>query len=159
MIVFQHKQRGLASIEFALIGLIMTVMLLGIFVYWRTFQAQQSLTRAAGDGSRAILGVIAIGTRDPCHPKQADANREFIQQRAEQAVSTSLKQSAMPGTGAQQPIIKSFDWKAACPSGGGISTVSFELRYELPPLLDTMPVIDEPKKLLEKSVVRFASML
>ncbi|MCS4295460.1 Flp pilus assembly protein TadG [Comamonas sp. BIGb0152] len=153
------RQRGVAAIEFALIAVFMLVMLLGLTVYWRAFQAQQSLTRAAGDGARAILGVLAVGVSDPCHPTQAAANRATIQLRVAQSVRASLERSDVPGTVADQLTVSPIQWQAACPSSG-TGSASFELRYQLVPLFGTPGQwITEPSQLYEKSVVHFASLL
>ena len=152
-------QRGVAAIEFALIAVFMIVMLLGLTVYWRAFQAQQSLTRAAGDGARAILGVLAVGVSDPCHPTKAAANRATIQLRVAQSVRASLERSDVPGTVADQLTVSPIQWQAACPSTG-TDSASFELRYQLVPLFGTPGQwITEPSQLYEKSVVHFASLL
>lgn len=149
-------QKGTAAVEFALIAIIMIVMLMGILVSWRAFQAQQSLTRAAGDGARAILGVIALGTSDPCHPTKAIANQTLIQQRVEQTISQSLQRSAMPGNVVQQLSVGTIQWQG-CPASG---VATFELHYQLPPLLGTMGQwLSEPSQLSERSVVHFASLL
>lgn len=153
------RQRGVAAIEFALIAVFMLVMLLGLTVYWRAFQAQQSLTRAAGDGARAILGVLAVGVSDPCHPTKAAANRATIQLRVVQSVRASLERSDVPGTVANQLTVSPIQWQAACPSSG-TGSASFELRYQLVPLFGTPGQwITEPSQLYEKSVVHFASLL
>lgn len=159
--IFPCQQRGVAAIEFAFIAIFMVLMLLGILVYWRAFQAHQSLTRAAGDGSRAILGLVAMGTSDPCHPTpaQATANKALIQKRVQDAVTQSLRQSAMPGTVSQNLTVSPIDWSAACPNVGGASTVKFQLTYKLPYLLETTSsLIGEPSQLSEKSTVRLTSM-
>ncbi|GAB2715370.1 TadE/TadG family type IV pilus assembly protein [Comamonas sediminis] len=154
-----RRQRGVAAIEFALIAVFMVVMLLGVTVYWRAFQAQQSLTRAAGDGARAILGVLAAGVSDPCHPTQAAANRATIQLRVAQSVRSSLERSDIPGTVADQLTVGAIQWQAACPSTG-TGSATFELRYQLAPLFGTQSAwVTEPRQLYEKSVVHFASLL
>lgn len=153
------RQRGVAAIEFALIAVFMIIMLLGLAVYWRAFQAQQSLTRAAGDGGRAILSVLAAGVGDPCHPQQAIANRATIQARVEQSVRASLERSYIPGTVATQLTVTAIQWQGACPSSG-IGSASFELRYQLVPLFGSAGQwITEPSQIYEKTVVHFASML
>ena len=45
-------QIGVAAIEFALIVTLLCLMLVGCLIYWRVLQAQQSVTRSAGDGAR-----------------------------------------------------------------------------------------------------------
>lgn len=157
----RQKQQGLAAIEFALIAIIMVVMLLGSLVYWRAFQAQQSLTRAAGDGARAVLSMVSSGIPVPCHPDgaKASAGRALIEERMQTLVIRSLEQSGMPGKVSDQLSIGALQWLNACPSSGE-GSVSFELSYELPPLLGgSGQWIAEPRQLSEKSVVHFASML
>ncbi|WP_312408913.1 TadE/TadG family type IV pilus assembly protein [Comamonas sp.] len=150
-----QPQRGVAAIEFALIAVFMIVMLLGLAMYWRAFQAQQSLTRAAGDGGRAILSALAAGVGDPCDPQHASVNRAMIQLRVEQSVRASLERSAIPGTVGSQLTVTAIQWQGACPN-----SASFELRYQLPPMFGTPgPWIAEPSQLYEKTVVHFASML
>lgn len=150
------RQRGIAAIEFAFIAMIMLVMLLGSLVYWRAFQAQQSLTRAAGDGARAAHSLIASGLSDPCHPTKAATNQTKIEERIKQSITRSLEQSSMPGTVAQQLDIRLSSW--ACPNSGK-GSFSFELQYALPPMLGTTAsLLLEPSQVYEKSVVHFASM-
>jgi hypothetical protein len=159
-VIFKFKQRGMASVEFALIAVLLIVMLLGILVYWRVFQAQQSLTRAAGDGARAVLGLV--DTNNPCisSPALAAAHRENIRSGLEQTVRRTLEHSSMPGLVSQQLTIGALDWSAACPSSGSTSTVIFHLSYQLPSLLGTPnPIIGELDRLSEKSVVHFSSLL
>lgn len=157
----QRLQRGAASIEFALIAIVMVVMLLGSLVYWRLFQAQQLLTRAAGDGARAAHTLIASGVT-PCHPTAATqaANMALITQRISQTVLRNLEQSAMPGDVTQQLAIGAPQW-GACPAGGE-SSISFELTYTLTPLLGASCLnfwMAEPCQLHETSKLYFASML
>ncbi|WP_157667533.1 TadE/TadG family type IV pilus assembly protein [Comamonas serinivorans] len=157
----QRAQRGLAAIEFALIAIVMVVMLLGGLVYWRAFQAQQSLTRAAGDGARAAHTLIAAGITH-CHPTPttAAANKAAIQQRVTQTVSRSLQQSAMPGDVLQQLTVGALQW-GSCPSGGE-SSARFELTYTLTPLLGgncSNAWFSEPCTLHEASELHFATLL
>lgn len=160
MIRCRH-QRGVASIGFALIAIAMVVVLLGGLVYWRAFQNQQLLTRAAGDGARAAHTLIASGVT-PCHATSAirTANRDMIAQRVRQTVLRNLEQSAMPGNLAQQLAITPMEW-GPCPTGGE-SNASFELTYTLTPLLGgSCPNswVAEPCQLHEASKLHFASML
>jgi hypothetical protein len=143
------RQRGVAAIEFAFIAMLMVVMLLGILVYWRAFQAQQSLTRAAGDGARTILGVVSAGMRDPCKAE----SQPWILARVQQTVTESLAKSGIPGITSQPPSIA---WQSECTANG---VATFELQYQLPPLLGGSGLLAEPSQLAEKSVVHFASLL
>lgn len=157
----QSWQRGVASIEFALIAIMMIAILLVGLVYWRAFQAQQLLTRAAGDGARAALTLIASGI-SPCHPAQTTrhANMAKIAQRINQAVLRNLEQSEMPGDVAQQLAVGQLQW-GGC-SSGGESSLSFELTYTLTPLLGATCInfwAAEPCQLNETSKLHFASML
>ena len=158
--ISRFNQRGIAAVEFALIATLLMVMLLGILVYWRAFQAQQSLTRAAGDGARAVLGLI--DAHNPCisAPELAATHRENIRHGLEQTVRRTLEQSSMPGLVSQRLTIGALDWSAACPSNGSTSSVIFHLSYQLPSLLiTTIPIISELDRISEKSVVHFASLL
>lgn len=158
--ISRFKQRGIAAVEFALIAMLLIVMLLGILVYWRAFQAQQSLTRAAGDGARAVLGLV--DAHNPCvsAPSLAAIHRENIRRGLEQTVQRTLELSSMPGPVSQRLTIGALDWSAACPSSGSTSTVIFHLNYQLPSLLGTNnAIIGELGQLSEKSVVHFASLL
>lgn len=149
------RQRGLAAIEFAAIAMVMVMILLGLLVYWRAFQVQQSLTRAAGDGGRALLGLATAGTAPPCHPTRAATYRALIQQHVERTVRSSLELSALPGEVGTGLRIGAIDWSAACPSSG-MGTARFELTYELPPLLGTG--FGEPRQLAELGEVHFSPM-
>lgn len=133
-------------------------MLLGILVYWRAFQAQQSLTRAAGDGARAILGLV--DSNNPCTsaPSLAATHRDNIRRGVENTVRRTLEESSMPGLVSQRLTIGALDWSAACPSSGSTGAVSFYLIYQLPSLLGTTnSIIGELDRLSEKSVVHLAS--
>ena len=155
------RQRGVASIGFSLIAIALVVVLLGGMVYWRAFQTQQLLTRAAGDGARAAHTLISSGIA-PCHSTLATqaTNRGMIAERVRQAVLHSLEQSAMPGDLSQQLAIAPPQW-GPCPVGGE-SNATFELTYTLTPLLGgSCPNswVAEPCQLHESSKLHFASML
>lgn len=157
----QRQQRGVASLEFVMIAMIMVVILLGSMVYWRAFQTQQVLTRAAGDGARAAHTLIASGI-SPCHttPAIRAANISMITQRVRHTVLRNLEQSSMPGNVAQQLTISPLQW-GGCPPGGE-SSARFDMTYLLTPLLGgTCPNswLPEPCQLHETSELHFASML
>lgn len=160
-----HRQQGLAAIEFALIASIMVLMLLGSLVYWRSFQAQQSLTRAAGDGARAALSLITSGVK-PCRLPTEDnlnwehkGNQELIELRVKNTIVLSLMQSGMPGKVTEQLSIGNLEW-GSCQ--GEQSSARFELIYTLTPLLEkncSNTWFSEPCELHETSTLHFATML
>lgn len=150
--LLRSRQRGVAAIEFAFIGVFMVFMLLGISVFWYYLQAQQSVTRAAGDGARSMLGLIEAG-RGPCHPSLSGANRGAMQGRMEQVVLRSLEQSTIPGMVSQALTVSAIDWGGACSAGNA----SFEVRYKLPPMFGSAVLgLTGLTELYEKSVVHFA---
>lgn len=51
----RHFQRGVAALEFALVGTVFIVILFGVASYGALFVVQQSLSRAAQEGARAYL--------------------------------------------------------------------------------------------------------
>lgn len=91
----QQRQAGIASIEFALIAAVMALMLLGIFMYWRALQAQQSVTRAAGDGARVVQNLL-YGTL-PGYDIRQPAGSSNLRQAANDVVKKSLQDSGIPG--------------------------------------------------------------
>lgn len=147
------KQQGVAAVEFALIATLMVVMLSGLFVFWRAYQAQQSLTRAAGDGARMAHSLIAAGKYYPCGVAEAVSNQQYIFAAIQSLVQTSLELSAMPGQVASNLHIEAPSW--SCSTG----QFSFQVRYTLPPLLGESRLVLEPAQLTEKSVVHFAPLL
>lgn len=148
-----HAQQGVAAIEFALIATVMVVMLVGLFVFWRAFQAQQSLTRATGDGARMAHSLIAAGKYYPCGVTEALANQQYILAAIQSLVQTSLELSDMPGQVSSNLHIEAPSW--SCSTG----QFSFQVRYTLPPLMGESTLVLEPAQLTEKSVVHFAPLL
>lgn len=71
--------------EFAVIASIMLLLFMGISVYWHALQAQQSVTRAAGDGARHIHGLLFSS-----RVQNIDLGNE-----AQTVVEQSLKQSGL----------------------------------------------------------------
>lgn len=148
-----HAQQGVAAIEFALIATVMVVMLMGLFVFWRAFQAQQSLTRATGDGARMAHSLIAAGKYYPCGVNEALANQQYILAAIQSLVQASLELSDMPGQVSSNLHIEAPSW--SCSTG----QFSFQVRYTLPPLMGESTLVLEPAQLTEKSVVHFAPLL
>ncbi len=142
-------QRGVAALEFALIATIALVLLMGLFVYWRALQAQQSLARATGDGARMVqhLAFGGLAGFNPARPVE----RANILQATRDVVNQSLAASGLPpGTGPTQVQI---DW--------GASEATLTVVYLLPPVLGQglatggQP-LGEPTRLQSRSVVRLA---
>ncbi|MEG0921600.1 MAG: TadE/TadG family type IV pilus assembly protein [Comamonas sp.] len=149
-------QSGVAAIEFALIAALMAFMLLGIFVYWRVLQAQQSVTRATGDGARMVQNLI-YGTLPGYNiSKQTDIRN--IELAAADVVIKSLLNSGIPG-----------DPKTSTSVALTTSTSQAQLNisYQLPPLFGNAPgtpqtiqfsdwTLTEPLRLQANAVVSFA---
>lgn len=151
---FQH---GVAAVEFALIAVFMISLLLGLFVFWRYFQAHQSLTRAAGDGARAAHSLIASGI-NPCDPSQDLKNKALIKNRIQKTIGSSLKQSSMPGNVESNFTLSILEW-GDCPPDGD-SSIRFTVTYTMDSLLgESNSWFIELRKLEETSSLHFASML
>ena len=137
------RERGVAAIEFALIGLLMTAILVGLLVFWRFFEVRQSLNRAAGDGARGALTLITLST-PPCTGAKASANRSAIETAAAKIIRLNLEQS---GLEASQFAMRNPTWKcpaASTPPTRKSGTFSFDVSYTLPPLLGSSSLIEEP---------------
>lgn len=144
------QQTGVAAVEFALVAVVMLSLLLGLSIYWRAYQAQQSLTRAAGDGARLVHSLLTSGKHYPCHVPDALSNQQYIQAQVLSIMSESLAQSGMPQTPSTPLRLSHFQW--ACANG----QASFVVRYALPAFFGDTGLLTEPTELVEKSVVNFA---
>ncbi|WP_136612339.1 TadE/TadG family type IV pilus assembly protein [Sinomonas albida] len=51
----QHRERGAAAVEFALVLPVLVVLVMGIIDFGRVFNAQQTLTFAARAGARVMV--------------------------------------------------------------------------------------------------------
>src|SRR5579859_3625853 len=51
----QHRERGAAAVEFALVLPVLLVLVMGIIDFGRVFSAQQTLTYAARSGARVMV--------------------------------------------------------------------------------------------------------
>lgn len=135
--------------EFALIAGIMVMLLMGMFVYWRVLQAQQSLARATGDGARMVQQLVYGGMAgfNPTRP----AEQANILQATIDVVNQSLAASGMPpGTAPTQIQI---DWST--------SQATLSVVYMLPPVLGQgltvgNQTLGEPTRLEARSRVRLA---
>ena len=148
-------QRGVAAVEFTLIAVIMIVLLLGMLVFWRTFQTQQTVNRAAGDGARHALTLITNGTY-PCTTSTSAKNRAQIQATVLAIIQQQIKQAGLDD--ANISVLNTL-WN--CPtSTTAIGTYSFNVKYTLPPLLQNgQSWLSEPDSLQinERIVVHFQS--
>lgn len=146
---------GAASIEFALIAMLMVLMLLGILVYWRVLQAQQSVARATGDGARMVQNLI-YGTFS-AYDITKESETHTIQAAAEDVVKRSLQNSGIPGNPQQA---------ASITLTVSTSQARLNVSYQLPPLFGNaggqpQPVkpggwaLVEPARLQASSLVSF----
>lgn len=148
-------QSGVAALEFALIATLMILILLGCLVYWRVLQAQQSVTRATGDGARIVQNLIYGTLSGYDLSQQSDIGN--ITAAATTVVRQSLQGSGIPGNPQQDTTVT-------------LISSNYEVRlnvvYRLPPLFsdsDGQPQTDnfsswaltEPTSLEATAVVSF----
>lgn len=148
-------QAGVAAIEFALIAMLMLLMLLGSLVYWRVLQAQQSVSRATGDGARMVQNLIygSLTAYDITHEAQTHA----IQAVAADVIKRSLQNSGIPGNPQQATSVTL-----------SVNTTEARLNvsYQLPPMFGStgeqpQPIrlggwaVVEPARLQASSLVSF----
>lgn len=153
----RDQQRGVAAVEFALIASLMIALLLGLFVFWRAFQVQQSLNRAAGDGARGVLSLITNGSVQPC---AAGPNAQLHRTSAENTARMFIEQNlAQSGLIAEKFTLSSPEWKCI-DSPSSESSFSFDVTYDLPPLLGNSTAwINEPSdlRISDRIVVHFTT--
>lgn len=144
-----RRQRGVAAVEFALIAGVMVMLLMGMFVYWRVLQAQQSLARATGDGARMVqhLAFGGMAGYNPAKP----AERANILQATSDVVNQSLAASGIPAGTAPTQI--QINW--------GTSQATLSVVYMLPPVLGQglqvgSQTLGEPTRLESRSLIRLA---
>ena len=148
----RNRQQGVAAIEFALLAILMTTLLLGLLVWWQYFQASQILTRAAGDGARAAHTLVTTGTA-PCLVANAAANKTSIETRVETIIRSQLMHS---GLSASKFSISNKLWQC---SSTGTESFSFDVSYQLPSFLNSNSFLQEPTSLniTDSIVVHFPS--
>lgn len=149
------QEKGIAAIEFSLIAALMAMMLVGSLIYWRTLQAQQSITRAAGDGARIVQNLI-YGTL-PGYDVTKASEIGNLSSAATTVVQQSLQGSGIPGNPLQDTTV------TLTPGSG---EVHLNVAYRLPPLFGNSngqpkPVtfgswsLTEPASLKATAVVSF----
>ncbi len=146
------RQQGTAAVELALIATLMVVLLLGLLVWWRYFQASQILAKAAGDGARAAHTLVITGTL-PCVVANAQANKAAIEARVENVIREQLVHGGLSASGF------SLTDKAWACSGTATERFSFNVSYRLPALLGGSDWLAEPTTLSirDRIVVHFPS--
>lgn len=78
---------GVAAVEFALLLALMLLILSGVWALWGVMQAQQSVTRATGDGARELQQLVW---------KEGRADIPSLQQQVSWVVQQSLRGSGLP---------------------------------------------------------------
>lgn len=147
-----RHERGVAAIEFAFIAALMAMMLVGGLIYWRILQAQQSVTRAAGDGARIVQSLIYGSLQG-----YDTTNISNLNSVASTVVQQSLQGSGIPGDPLQDTTV------TLTPDSG---KVHLSVAYRLPPLFgdssgQPKPVtfgnwaLTEPANLMATAVVSF----
>lgn len=88
-----HRQRGVVSVEFAIIFPVLFLLLYAIITYALAFTAQQTLTLAAAEGARAGLRFQANDAQRLSAAKAAaETTAGWLKQRSASALSaTSTK--------------------------------------------------------------------
>ncbi|THT99960.1 pilus assembly protein [Lampropedia puyangensis] len=125
---------GVASLEFALIAILMVLILLGMFVYWRALQAQQSVARATGDGARLVQNLIYGAL-----PDYGIENIENMQAAAESIVKASLLNSAIPGDPSVMTLVTLNQQSS--------TQLLLQVSYRLPAIFSTGTADHQPQPL------------
>lgn len=141
----RHYQSGIAAIEFAMIAALMTLMLIGGLVYWRVLQAQQSVTRSAGDGARLVQNLIYGNVPGYDITKNSDR----ILTAASDVVKKSLQASGIPGN-AQQNVSITLD--------SNTHEAKLSVVYKLPPLFSDSSGAARPLQLGNWALTEPASL-
>ncbi|MHA7601554.1 TadE/TadG family type IV pilus assembly protein [Alicycliphilus sp. T452] len=116
------RQRGVAAIEFALIAMLMLTLLIGLTVFWRAFQVQQSLYRAAGDGARHVLTLMTSGSG-------ACTNLAQVKSLVLPIITSYLNENRL----SEEDFTMSD--LAPCACNASECSTSFDVQYRLLPLL------------------------
>jgi Flp pilus assembly protein TadG len=119
----QRSQRGIAALEFAVIACLMIAVLVVMMVYWRVLQAQQSLTRATGDGARMVQGLVFSAPAG--YNAALPAGQANILLAAKAVITQSLQASGLPSDAALLDV--QINWTA--------TQAKLQVDYALPPLV------------------------
>jgi Flp pilus assembly protein TadG len=63
MRALRHNRAGTAAVEFALVGPVFLILLLGVAIYGVYFTAQIAIVAAAGEGARASVTGLSVAER------------------------------------------------------------------------------------------------
>lgn len=143
----RNHQRGIAAIEFALIAILMLTLLMGLFVFWRAFQVQQSLYRAAGDGARHVLTQMSRGSGS-C------ASLALVKTKVQEIIEIHLNENGLSGSEFTMSDL------TPCACSASECSTGFDVQYRLSPLLGSgMGWLAEPTSLSinDRIVVHFPS--
>lgn len=139
-------QRGVASIEFALVFMLLFVVMYGLVTFGTIFYTQQAVSRAAEDGARAVMLL----------PQPLDQN---YQNNVRQVVFDSLARSLIIPASERNDPTKLASWFAAnvtvkvdsCPDADKRCVVVVTYDYEKNNILPSVQVLDTVPARLESS--------
>ncbi|WP_284337384.1 TadE/TadG family type IV pilus assembly protein [Comamonas sp. NoAH] len=138
-----HAQQGAAAVEFALVLTLLMLIFGGVLGFWHMLQAQQSVSRATGDGAR-MLQQLAQGEFENFN-SSVGSGQASIQAMVAQTVLQSLKGAGLPASEkAQVQVI----W--------GTRQVSLRVAYPYELFGSLLPRLGMPKHLQATSVVNLS---
>lgn len=99
----RRRQSGVAAIEFAAVGILFFLLLIGFSIYGRSFNTKQVLSRAATDGARAI----SLIDQSQSTTQIGAAIRVFV---AQSMLDSGVAPSNLPLSAGQTPRQAQLDW-------------------------------------------------
>jgi len=138
------RQRGIAAIEFAFVFTFLFLAIYGIATFGAVLYVQQTVSRAAEDGARALSQPSMMGLSD-------DALRR---QRVQDAIHESLAGSLVVPEASSADMASRLGWikshvnvnvvltgaGGSAPATGAVVTVAYP--YSANRLLPTLPLLD-----------------
>lgn len=151
---FPQRQRGLAAIEFALVSSVFFLMFYFIVSYGAVFIVQQSLSRAATEGARALLtSEFAVAGTPGLRVSSVVAPEQLGRNAAARVVTwlSDFRQSQ-----SQPAIAPVVSTAASCSSGMACRTVTVSYpNYGTYPLIPSLlPASAMPQTLSASATVQ-----